>query len=255
MTLIKNEIPILEYDDNQMAVIMPNHANLKLELPEKCVFAFLEDEIDKFAEKNRACKVSEFISCTKIYPIYVVKYEGEEICLVQAPMGSAPSGQILDWLISYGVKKIISAGTCGVLIDLDENKFIVPVKALRDEGTSYHYINPSRYIEINKVALKAIEKTLIEHGLEYVEVLTWTTDGFYRETPEKVAYRKEEGCAVVEMECSALAAVAQFRNVIWGQILFTADSLADIEKYDARNFGEDSYEYALKLCFDVLKKL
>lgn len=141
------------------------------------------------------------------------------------------------------------------MIDLDENKFIVPIKALRDEGTSYHYINPSRYIEINKVALKAIEKTLIEHGLEYVEVLTWTTDGFYRETPEKVAYRKEEGCAVVEMECSALAAVAQFRNVIWGQILFTADSLADIEKYDARNFGEDSYEYALKLCFDVLKKL
>lgn len=104
MTLIKNEIPILEYDDNQSAVIMPNHENLKLELPEKCVFAFLEDEIDKFAEKNRACKVSEFISCTKIYPIYVVKYEGEEICLVQAPMGSASSGQILDWLISYGVK-------------------------------------------------------------------------------------------------------------------------------------------------------
>lgn len=103
--------------------------------------------------------------------------------------------------------------------------------------------------------MRAIEKTLIEHGLEYVEVLTWTTDGFYRETPEKVAYRKEEGCAVVEMECSALAAVAQFRNVIWGQILFTADSLADIEKYDARNFGEDSYEHALKLCFDILKKL
>ena len=47
------------------------------------------------------------------------------------------------------------------------------------------------------------------------EVMTWTTDGFYRETAEKVAYRKEEGCAVVEMECSALAAV---RPTAWGSL-------------------------------------
>ena len=43
-----------------------------------------------------------------------------------------------------------------------------------------------------------------QRGIPYEEVMTWTTDGFYRETAEKVAYRKEEGCAVVEMECSAL---------------------------------------------------
>lgn len=170
-------------------------------------------------------------------------------------MGSAASSQLLDWLISYGVEEIISTGTCGSLIDIPENTFIVPKVALRDEGASYHYLPPSRYIEININALEAIEKTLIEHGLKYKEVMTWSTDGFYRETKDLVEYRIEEGCSVVEMECSALAACAKLRKATWGQILFTADSLADIENYDPRNWGGDSFGYSLKLCLDAVMKI
>lgn len=55
-----------------------------------------------------------------------------------------------------------------------------------------------------------------------------------------MAYRKEEGCAVVEMECSALAAVAQLRGVLWGELLFTADSLADLDQYDSRDWGSEA---------------
>lgn len=92
-------------------------------------------------------------------------------------------------------------------------------------------------------------------GLAYQEVITWSTDGFYRETKEKVAYRQEEGCSVVEMECSALAAVAQLRGILWGQLLFTADTLADVEVYDQRNWGADSFSFALHLCLEVLNTL
>jgi uridine phosphorylase len=60
-------------------------------------------------------------------------------------------------------------------------------------------------------------------------------DGFFRETKDLIAYRKGGGCSVVEMECSALAACAQMRGAIWSELLFTADTLADIERYDARN--------------------
>ena len=84
------------------------------------------------------------------------------------------------------------------------------------------------------------------------QVITWTTDGFYRETKEKVAYRKQEGCEVVEMECAALAACASLRNAVWGCILFTADTLADVENYDERNWGGDSFAYALELCLDAV---
>lgn len=98
-------------------------------------------------------------------------------------MGSAAAAQLMDWLIGYGVKEIISTGSCGALEDFPENTFLVPNRALRDEGTSYHYVKPSRFI-VDPIALKAIEKTLIQHGLKYEEVFTWTTDGFYRETKE-----------------------------------------------------------------------
>lgn len=252
MSIIKNEIPILEFDTEYTAVIMPNHENLNLNLPRKCVFAFLGEYIDKYAKNHKCVQVSKFISATKEYPIYVTNYKGEEICLCQAPVGAAAATQLLDWLIGYGVNEIVSAGSCGTLEDFPENTFLIPKKALRDEGTSYHYMKPTRYVEINEFALRAIEKTLKEHGLKYIEVISWSTDGFYRETKEKVLYRKEEGCSVVEMECSALAACANMRGAIWGEILFTADSLADINKYDERNWGGDSFEYALKLCLDAV---
>ncbi len=215
----KHAIPILEFDDNPQAVLMPTHEGLDLKLPKKCIYAFLEEEIDRYAKEVGADCVGEFVSVTKTYPVYVLNYKGEEICLAQAPVGSAPAAQFMDWLIGYGVEQIISTGTCGVLADIEENAFLVPVRALRDEGTSYHYVAPS---------------------------------GFYRETAEKVAYRKEEGCAVVEMECSALAAVAQLRGVVWGELLFTADSLADLDNYDSRDWGSEAFDKALELCLAIV---
>lgn len=143
MSIIKNEIPILEYDSAKQAVIMPNHENFDLELPRKAVFAFLGDAVDKYARNHGGEIVGWFESITKTYPIYKISYKGQELCLVQAPMGAPAAAQILDWLISYGVREIISGGSCGALENFKENEFLVPYRALRDEGTSYHYMAPS----------------------------------------------------------------------------------------------------------------
>lgn len=248
----KHAIPILEFDGNPQAVIMPNHEGLDLQLPKKCIYAFLEEEIDRFAQEVGAECVGEFISATKTYPVYVMDYKGEKVCLAQAPVGSAPAAQFMDWLIGYGVEKIISTGTCGVLTNIEENAFLVPVRALRDEGASYHYAPPSRYMDVNIEAISAIEQVLEQLSVPYEEVMTWSTDGFYRETAEKVAYRKEEGCAVVEMECAALAAVAQLRKVVWGELLFTADSLADLDNYNQRDWGAEAFDKALELCLEIV---
>ena len=253
--IIKNEIPILEFDTEKTAVIMPRHQNLDLHLPEKAVFAFMCEYVDEYAKEAGGRQVGIFESATKDYPIYVINHQGQDVCLVQAPVGAAAATQIMDWLIGYGVKKIISGGCCGALKDYGEGEFLIPYRALRDEGTSYHYAPPTRFIELDKVAVEAIESTLREQKLKYEKVTTWSTDGFYRETKEKVLYRKDEGCSVVEMECSALAACAKMRNAVFGELLYTADTLANIEKYDARNWGINSKEYALRLCLDAVLKL
>ena len=241
----------MEFDTDKNAVIMPNHRHINVQLPPKAVLAFLSDEIDTYARDHNGRIAAEFETATKIFPVYIVQHEGREICLAQAPTGAAAATQFLDWLIGYGAKEIVSAGSCGALDDIAENTFLVPYKALRDEGTSYHYAAPSRFIGIDGLARCAIRAALEKHGLPYREIITWTTDGFFRETAAKVAYRKTEGCTAVEMECAAMAACAQFRGVLWGEILFTADSLANVEKYDERGWGGDSFAYALRLCLDA----
>ena len=127
-------------------------------------------------------------------------------------------------------------------------------------------------MEISERARKAIKETVTQHGMKYrttikdVAALAGVSfatvsralddhPDISRETKEKVAYRKSEGCSVVEMECSALAACATFRGATWGMILYTADSLADLNKYDERNWGSNAYEYALTLCLDAVIKL
>ena len=70
-----------------------------------------------------------------------------------------------------------------------------------------------------------------------------------------VAYRKREGCDVVEMECAALAACARKRGVQFGQLLFTADTLADPSRYNARDWGASSLEIALSLLFEIVVEM
>lgn len=94
----KHEIPILEFDDNPQAVIMPTHEDLGLDLPPRCVYGFLEEEVDRYATSVGAEKVGEFVSATKTYPVYVLTYNGKDVCLAQAPVGSAAAAQFLDWL-------------------------------------------------------------------------------------------------------------------------------------------------------------
>ena len=199
----KHELPILEYDSNSEEVIRPNHGAEQLNLPEKCVYAFLGEAVDDYAFEAEATVAETFETITRNYPVYIVKQDGMEFCLCAAPLGAPAAAQLMDFLISCGCKKIISAGSCGVLTDLAENEFLIPVKALRDEGTSYHYLPASRYIELNKNIRDAIEHTLLVQNIPFRECVTWTTDGFFRETQDMVRYRGAEGCTTVEMECAA----------------------------------------------------
>ena len=253
MAIYKNDIPILEYDDNPEAVIMNNRDPIVL--PKRAVYAFLGDTIDEYAKAHDAEVLEVFRTIGRDTNIYRIRHKGEELCLCRAPLGGSAAVQLMDWLIGHGVRSIIAAGSCGALVPLPENAFLIPSRALRDDGTSYHYLAPSRYVEIPEESRNIITDVLTAHGLKYAECITWTTDGFYRETEAMVAHRREEGCATVEMECASLAACAQFRGALFGQLLYTADSLADAANYDERSWGEDSLEPALALCLDIAVKL
>ncbi|MBQ2314333.1 MAG: nucleoside phosphorylase [Treponema sp.] len=248
--LIKNEIPLLEYDMENEALVVPTHENMDLKLPQRCVFAFLGDFVESYAAEHQCRKAAVFDSVVKQFPVYVTEHNGEQLCFCASPVGSSAAVQFLDWLIGYGVKEVVAVGCCGTLVGFPENVFLLPTRALRDEGTSYHYIAPSRYVDLNGLAVSALATTLQKRDVPYTECMTWTTDGFFRETKEKVAARKEEGCSVVEMECAGLAACAQFRKVLFSELLFTADTLAN--GYDSRGWGKQSYGTAFSIALDAV---
>lgn len=254
MPLHKHLLPILEYDSNP-AALLRHDREPQLRFPEKAVFAFLGDTIDQYAQAQNGEVLDVFHTISRDTKIYRIHHRGEALCLCRAPLGGSAAVQLMDWLIGHGVKSIITAGSCGALAPLPENAFLIPARALRDEGASYHYLPPARYVEISSEVRRVMESVLTEKGLTYTECTTWTTDGFFRETEEMVAYRRGEGCLTVEMECASLAACAQFRSIRFGQLLYTADSLADARNYDERSWGENSLEPALHLCLDMAVKL
>lgn len=246
MALVKNELPILEYDTEQKAVIMPGHHS-DFKFPERAVMLFMEQEINDFVAENECEIVGKFVSVTKEFYVYKTKINHVDIAFVQAPLGGAGAVQIMEQLIAGGATKIIAAGCCGALVDDTEGTFFIPTAALRQEGTSYHYLPPSREIDLDEEPINAICKAIGNAGLSYRKCKTWTTDGFYRETKEMVQYRKSEGYSVVEMECASMAACAKMRSVSFGQLLFSADSLANVDAHDIRDWGNNFFAAAMKL--------
>lgn len=232
----KCEFPILEFDPNPKSKIEPSNLAEKADVPECCVITFFGDIINEMLQSNKLKQVAIFYSATIHLPIYETKYNGKSIAIVQGYMGAAGSAALLEELIIMGIKKIIVCGAAGVLQKgIQVGHLVVPYSAVRDEGVSYHYIEPSREIECNQHALSVIEKLLREEHIPYIKAKTWTTDAFYRETEDKISLRVSEGCVTVEMEAAAFFAVSKFRNIVLGQILFGGDDLSGVE-WDSRRW-------------------
>jgi uridine phosphorylase len=90
-------------------------------------------------------------------------------------------------------------------------------------------------VQAQAAGVAALKATLERRGVPYRAGKTWTTDAPYRETPAKIAARKSEGCLTVEMEAASLLAVAQFRGVVLGQVLYGGDDLSGGE-WDHRDW-------------------
>ena len=133
---------------------------------------------------------------------------------------------------------------------------IIPTGAVRDEGTSYHYAPADAEVAPHPRALAAIDAVLTEAGVPHDRGLVWTTDAFFRETPAKVARRREQGCITVEMEASAMFACAAFRGAAYGQLLYAGDDVTAAE-WDHRGWDEQHTvrEHLLDLALDAAIRL
>ncbi len=222
--------PILEHDATRQAFIEPSKVNQPRDVPEHCVICFFREVIDKVVAEHNAKVVVENHWEDGPHPVYEIEYQNQRLAFLHPGIGAPLAAGVLEEAIAFGCRKFMVCGGCGVLEkDIQVGNLIVVSGAIRDEGLSYHYLPPSREVLANEAAVKALVETLEKRKIPYRLGKTWTTDAPYRETARKIARRRKDGCVTVEMESAGLLAVAQFRDVILGQVLYGGDDLSGAE--------------------------
>jgi uridine phosphorylase len=236
--LTKLNAPILEFDPDKNAILNPRIYGMDSPLPTKGVMCFFQDVIQKLYRQKKLEKIG-FTRCEMgKLPIYQYLFKKQKIFVVQAGLGAPFSAGLLEELIVKGARQVVACGGCGVLKkEIAVGHLIIVNSAVRDEGTSYHYLPPSREVQPTPSMTKLIEKVVRRYAIPYILGKTWTTDGFFRETIKKRDIRLQEGCLTVEMEAAALFAVAQFRGIKIGQILYGGDIVVP-EGWDHRDWGK-----------------
>jgi len=221
------------FDDKSEAKINPE-INENAPKVDACIITF-SNIIEEYVLNNYKCeKIGEFKFATGITPIYKIMFNGKAFAFYKTYVGApACVGTIEDTLSQIKTNKYIVFGGAGCLNkEIAFGKVMIPTEAYRDEGTSYHYAKAKDYIKIKNSDI--IAKFMKLNEIPYIKGKTWTTDSFYRETLNNIEKRKNDGCISVEMECSAIQAMCDFRNLEF-YTFFTSGDLLDAPKWDERH--------------------
>jgi len=145
--------------------------------------------------------------------LYVFRAAGHEYGIIGCAVGAAFAVLIAEELFASGCRFLISVTSAGQIFPVQTPPyFIVINRALRDEGTSYHYLPPSDYSEADAQLAELTREALTAAGISVQLGATWTTDAPFRETQEAIDAALETGILAVEMEAAALYAFAKARG-------------------------------------------
>jgi hypothetical protein len=156
---------------------------------------------------------------------YVTAYRAPE----PAPYAAAD----LEFLISAGAQEILFVNGAGSLApDVPVGSVLLPGELIRQEGTSFHYVPPEVILRTNRALNERIRGVADAYGIELVEGKHWTTDAIYRTTFGKVERYRQLGVNSIDMELSALAGVAHYRNCALSALLVVTDVASKAHTWD-----------------------
>ena len=239
---------------SEPALFSPYDTTKKVEhFPAICVSTFSETIIKKFSSLSDTKQIAELYTANGVIPVYKIRYKGTDIAFYLSRVGAPACVVGFEEIIAMGAIKFVLFGSCGVLDDdRVKDKLIIPVSAVRDEGTSYHYIAPSPEIQADSHSVQIMEDVFSSCGYPYIKGKTWTSDAIYRETLPLIRERRQAGCIAVEMECASMLAAAKYRHIPFIQFLYGADNLSS-EKWDIRDlasYGLSNAEKYMVLAFE-----
>lgn len=212
----------------------------KVLLPKTAIGVFSIKLLESIVEKFNCEKVGYFGGASFHRPVYVMRHNNQEFTLFNAGISGAWISSDIEDLNYNGVKKFIIFGNCGVLDKtIGDCQIIIPNKAFRDEGVSYHYLPDSESVELSTKYKNEFINILNNHSFDYVEGATWTIDAFYRETKDKIDYFRNKGAICVEMEGSVIAAVCQRKKLDYFTFYYAGDNLDSVE-WERRSISQET---------------
>lgn len=225
--IAENKYPILEFDDNKEAKLNPPAFVDRPFETDKLIITFFPEVLEKLCAEGKI--VQERIIGGE-NPVLIYRFTDADILITLGIVGCPSCAGNLDLFHAMGITKTMFCGGGGVLDkNIEVGQILVVDGAIRDEGFSYHYIEPSRYIYTDRTVTEKIIRYLEENSVSYIRGLTWTTDALFRETADRIARRKEEGAKIVEMEQAGCIAVAQFRGFAYGALIYGGDDVSQEE--------------------------
>ncbi len=248
--IAENNYPILEFDDNKTAKLNPTAFADRSFDTDRMIITFFPEVMDKLKAEE---KITLERTVAGENPLEVYRFLDADILITLGFVGCPACAGNLDLFNAMGITKVIFCGGGGVLDkNIEVGQLLVVDGAIRDEGFSYHYIEPSRYIYTDPEVTEKIVGYLEKNSVSYIRGLTWTTDAIFRETADRVEHRKKEGAKIVEMEQSGCIAVAKFRGFDYGALIYGGDDVSSEEWSDRSWRSRKGIRYDLVL---LCKKL
>lgn len=180
-------------------------------VPEICVLDPDGDIVRCLLADNRAVQCPLW-ACYHT-DLYVFEQAGFQLGVIGRAVGASFAVLVAEELFASGCDLLLSITSAGQIIALRTPPYFVLVeKALRDEGTSYHYLPPSDYSRISEKLLDWLKPNLKSCSPPVEVGATWTTDAPFRETASAIDACRKMGLLAVEMEAAALYAFSEARN-------------------------------------------
>ncbi len=252
--LKKDVFPILEYDDNKAAKINPELMVKERFGCDKLIITFFPEVMEQLEQEDRIV-LERKIPGENILSVY--RFRDSDVLITLGLVGCPACAGNLDLFHAMGANKVMFCGGGGVLDrDIPVGQILVVEGAIRDEGFSYHYVEPSKYIYTDPKVTEKITRHLEVKQVPYLKGLVWTTDAIFRETEDRIARRKAEGAKIVEMEQSGCIAVAQFRGFDYGALIYGGDDVSQPEWNNRSWRSRKSIRYDLvMLCKELVEML
>ena len=207
--------PLLDHDPSEGPVFLPENllegarrqkGLAQGTVPGGCLLDFDGELLDHLARSGAAIEDPSW-PCFHTR-LFRWKAGATEYGVIGGTVGAPFAVLVAEELFASGCRALVSISSAGLIAkEMSPPFFLLIEKALRDEGTSHHYLPPGRYSDADPSLIDAVERHLAGASIPVIRGVSWTTDAPFRETERLIASRRREGIVSVEMEAAALLAL------------------------------------------------